>query len=304
MIAMARQTKHGLGRGLDALLGGVQSAPVQPEQNRTDAAAAGDVVRQIPTARIDPNPDQPRKRFRDESIEELAISIQSVGIIQPLIVKESGDRYQIIAGERRWRAALKIGLDTVPCIVRSWDEAMRLETSLIENLQREDLDPIEEAQGIRALMDQCGYTQEVVAQRLGKSRPAVANLLRLLNLPASIQIMLQERKLSAGHARALVALPNEDIQIRLANLAAAQGWSVRQMEQICARQGRVSKAEKPKKPEKTGEIKNLERMARDIFGTKAELHGDENKGRFILHYYSRDDLEHIWEILELLRQSE
>ena len=299
---MLRQTKHGLGRGLDALLGD----PAVPQETVPDAAAvpqeAGDAVREISITLIDTNPDQPRKRFEETSLEELAASIASVGVIQPLIVKENNGRYQIIAGERRWRASLKAGLTAVPCIVRTWDEAKRLEVALVENLQRDDLNPVEEALGIKNLMEQCGYTQETVSARIGRSRSAVANLLRLLHLPDPVLDMLRDGRLSAGHARALVTLEDASSQLRIANLAVAQGWSVRQMENICKKRADVL-AEKPAKVEKTGEMKKLERMGRSVFGTKAELVGDESKGKLVLHYYSRDDLQRIWDVLECMGQN-
>lgn len=299
---MLRQTKHGLGRGLDALLGD----PVEPQETAAPAPAqkqeSGDAVREIAISLIDTNPDQPRKRFEESSLEELAASIASVGVIQPLIVKENGGRYQIIAGERRWRASLKAGLTAVPCIVRTWDETKRLEVALVENLQRDDLNPVEEALGIQNLMEQCGYTQETVSARIGRSRPAVANLLRLLHLPEKVLDMLRDGRLSAGHARALVTLPDADSQLRIANLAVAQGWSVRQMEDICKKRADAP-AEKPAKAEKTGEMKKLERMGRSVFGTKAELIGNEDKGKFVLHYYNKDDLQRIWDILECMGQN-
>ena len=178
--------KTGLGRGLDALL------PQSDDFLDT-------TVREIPIADIDPNLSQPRKEFDKDSLEQLAESIRQAGILQPILVVENGTRYRIIAGERRYRAARIAGLETIPCIARSLTEEQQMEAALIENLQREDLNPIEEAQAIRNLIQQCGYTQEEAAKRLGKSRPAVANLLRLLTLPESILNMVVVGELSAGH---------------------------------------------------------------------------------------------------------
>jgi ParB family chromosome partitioning protein len=276
---MARSAKHGLGRGLDALLGPEPDSAPSPQEAASASAifqmaTSADSVVTLAVDAIDPNRGQPRQRFDEASLNDLAESIRSVGVIQPVIVKKNGSRYQIIAGERRWRAARIAGLKELPCIVRDWNEAKRLEVSLIENLQRDDLNPVEEALGVKSLMDQCGYTQEAASERLGKSRPAIANLLRLLNLPDKVLEMLREGKLSAGHARALVTLRSPDLQQRLANLAAAQGWSVRQMERICAQQQK-DKPDKPRrKPEKNGECAELERMAREVFGTKAERTAD------------------------------
>ena len=278
--------KRGLGRGLDALMG-------------TDAleaeAASRDAVTEIRIGDIDPNPDQPRANFDETALKELAESIQSVGVLQPILVCRSGERYTIVAGERRWRAARLAGLSTVPAIVRDWDEVRRMEAALIENLQRSDLNPVEEAAGVRSLMDQCGYTQEEVSKRVGKSRPAVANLLRILTLPEEILDMVREGRLSAGHARAL-ASAQADQQLRLANLAIQLSWSVRQLESACAR-----KPEKaPKMRTVDPQFRKLERMARDAFGLKAQLDGDLNRGRLVIQYKTADDLQHIWDVLESL----
>jgi len=287
--------KAGLGRGLSALLGETEDFVTPGDEG---AANKGEeAVVQLSIDQIDPNENQPRKRFNQEALEQLAASIKAVGVLQPILVHKNGSRYSIIAGERRWRAARMAGLDAIPAIVRDMEITLRYEAALIENLQRDDLNPVEEAMGVRALMEQCGYTQEAAAERIGKSRPAVANLLRLLNLPKEILDMLEEGRLSAGHARALVTVNDRLAQIRLANLAAAQGWSVRQMEKICADQNGQKEPPKPKK-ERPAEFSQLENMARRAFGTKAEIDGDEKKGRLILRYYSQEDLQRIWDMLE------
>ena len=194
-------SKKGLGRGLDILL---------PESD----APVGST--EIALSEIDPNPNQPRRDFDAEALQTLADSIRQSGLLQPLLVVREGGRYRIVAGERRFRAARMAGLATVPCVVREMDEQERLEAALIENLQREDLNPMEEAAGIRDLMERCGYTQEMAARRVGRSRPAVANLLRLLALPEDIQRLVREGQLSAGHARVLAGLDSEDAQRALA----------------------------------------------------------------------------------------
>ena len=192
----------------------------------------------------------------------------------------------------------------IPAIVRDWDEVRRLEAALVENLQRDDLNPIEEATGVNRLMEQCGLTQEAAAERLGRSRSAVANLLRLLTLPEPIRHMLEEGALTSGHARALIPLP-EETQLKLAAMAAEQGWSVRQMEKMCAQLQQEKPAEdKPKKTGRDPEFVNLERMARDVFGARAELNGDANRGKLVIHYQSSDDLQRIWEMLELMEQNQ
>jgi len=216
--------------------------------------------------------------------------------VQPILVARSGSRYSIIAGERRFRAARMAGLSEIPAIVRDYDAKRRLEIALIENLQREGLNPVEEAMGVRALIAECGYTQEQAASRLGKSRPAIANLLRLLTLPEAVLDMLKKGELSAGHARALAGLESAEQQVRLANLARAQALSVRQLERICQQQEKP--AEKKPKPRPAAELVKLESMAREVFGTRVKLEGDEKRGRLTLSYSSYEDLERIWEVLD------
>jgi ParB family chromosome partitioning protein len=253
----------------------------------------------LPIGQIDPNRDQPRRSFDEEGLKELAASIEAVGVLQPIIVAPSGDRFTIIAGERRYRASRLAGLDEIPAIVRDWDSQKRLEAALIENLQRDDLNPVEEAMGVRQLMDEAGLTQERAAERLGKSRPAVANLLRLLTLPDSVKQLLAEGKLSAGHARALVTVEPRR-QIQLANLTVQQGWSVRQLERICAQ---PVKEDVPKtRKTRDAQIGELENMARELFGTRVRLDGNNDSGRITLFYYNSDDLQRIWDVLEMARE--
>jgi ParB family chromosome partitioning protein len=283
---MAKTPKHGLGRGLEALLGGDQLKAPEP----------GDQVLSIRLQDIDVNREQPRRTFDEEGLRELSDSIRSVGVVQPILVARSGSRYSIIAGERRFRAARMAGLSEIPAIVRDYDAKRRLEIALIENLQREGLNPVEEAMGVRALIAECGYTQEQAASRLGKSRPAIANLLRLLTLPEAVLDMLKKGELSAGHARALAGLESAEQQVRLANLARAQALSVRQLERICQQQEKP--AEKKPKPRPAAELVKLESMAREVFGTRVKLEGDEKRGRLTLSYSSYEDLERIWEVLD------
>jgi ParB family chromosome partitioning protein len=245
---------------------------------------------------IDVNREQPRRSFDEDSLRELSESIRSVGVVQPILVQRAGARYSIIAGERRFRAARMAGLHEIPAIVRDYDATKRLEIALIENLQREDLNPVEEAMGVRGLIAECGYTQEQAATRLGKSRPAVANLLRLLTLPEPVLDMLRDGTLSAGHARALAGLNSAEAQVRLANLTKAQALSVRQLERICQQQ--AASPEKKAKPRPAAELIKLEDMARDAFGTRARLEGDGQRGRLILSYFSQEDLERIWDVLD------
>lgn len=296
---MAKKVQRGLGRGLGALLGDDVVEQKAPEVKVEAVKEATDEVRMLPIRLIDPNPDQPRRSFNEEALEELAASIRAVGVIQPIIVAPIGERYRIIAGERRYRASRMAEQEEIPAIVRDWDQQRQMEAALIENLQRDDLNPIEEARGVRRLMDESGLTQEKIAERLGKSRPAVANLLRLLNLADSVQQLVIEGKLSAGHARALVTVEPKR-QVQLANLTVQQGWSVRQLERICA-QPVKEEQEKPVKV-RDQQFNQLEGMARELFGTRAKLDGSHEAGKLTLFYYSADDLQRIWDVLEMARE--
>lgn len=285
--------KKGLGRGLDALL---------PEADEL----LPNVVQEIPVGDIDPNTEQPRRSFPEEAMIQLSASVKEQGILQPLLVVEQpGGRYRIVAGERRWRAARQAGLATVPCMVRDMDMIRQMEVSLIENLQREDLNPMEEAAAIRALMQQCGYTQETVAARLSKSRPVIANLLRLLTLPKEVAQMVREGQLSAGHARVLAGLDREEDKIALARETLAKGYSVRQLEQLAALRreaeshGQAAHKVKNARP-LPPELKELEGRVRETLGMRATLSGNAKKGKIVLQYYSQEELERLYEVLEKL----
>ena len=293
---MAKKVQRGLGRGLGALLGDdVESAAAPQPVEQT----AVDEVRMLPIHLIDPNREQPRRSFDEGALNDLAQSIRAVGVLQPIIVAQSGERYTIIAGERRYRASRLAEKTEIPAIVRDWDEQTRLEAALIENLQRDNLNPIEEAMGVRRLMDETGLTQEQAAERLGKSRPAVANLLRLLTLPDAVRQMLIEGRLSAGHGRALVTVDRKR-QIQLANLTVQQGWSVRQLERICAQP--VKEESKKPRIQRDAQFTQLEGMARELFGTRVKLDGDANNGKITLYYYNADDLQRIWDVLEMANE--
>ncbi len=293
---MAKKVQRGLGRGLGALLGDdVESAAAPQPAEQT----AVDEVRMLPIHLIDPNREQPRRSFDEGALNDLAQSIRAVGVLQPIIVAQSGERYTIIAGERRYRASRLAEKTEIPAIVRDWDEQTRLEAALIENLQRDNLNPIEEAMGVRRLMDETGLTQEQAAERLGKSRPAVANLLRLLTLPDAVRQMLIEGRLSAGHGRALVTVDRKR-QIQLANLTVQQGWSVRQLERICAQP--VKEESKKPRIQRDAQFTQLEGMARELFGTRVKLDGDANNGKITLYYYNADDLQRIWDVLEMANE--
>ena len=276
---------HGLGRGLDSLFAGTEDW--------------GTSIQEIPVGELDPNPDQPRRTFSAESISQLADSIREQGVLQPLLVAPAGGgRYMIIAGERRYRAGREAGLETLPCLVKDIDVIRQREIALIENLQREDLNPIEAAKGIRALMDQCGYTQEKVSARLGKSRPAVANMLRLLQLPDEVTEMVKDGLLTAGHARVLAGVNDSAEQLRLARKAVEEGLNVRQMEQLV----KSSAGTKPKKrsvPKRLpAELEELQEKIRMRTGLKSALTGSVSKGRIVLQYSSREELEQLNELLD------
>ena len=256
----------------------------------------------IDIASIQPNPHQPRRAFPESSIAALADSIRRHGLLSPLLVRRiDAGRYELIAGERRLRALKSLGRAQAEAIVlAAYDPDCAL-LALIENLQRDNLNPIEEAMGVRRLMDETGMTQEQAAERLGKSRPALANLLRLLTLPDAVRQMLIEGKLSAGHGRALVTVDRKR-QLQLANLTVQQGWSVRQLERICAQP--VKEETRPPKPKRDAQISRLEGMARELFGTRVKLDGDQNNGKITLYYYSADDLQRIWDVMVMAGSEE
>lgn len=279
---------HGLGRGLDSLF----------QMTEDDSTT----IREIDLGELDPNPDQPRKSFDEESITQLADSIREQGVLQPLLVVASGSgRYRIVAGERRFRASRAAGLKTVPCIIKDLDVIHEMEIALIENLQREDLNPMDAAKGIRALMNQCGYTQEKVGLRLGKSRVAVTNLLRLLSLPDEVTEMVRDGRLSAGHARALAGIKAPEEQIRLAHKAVDEGLSVRQLEQLAAR-ARTTPA-KPRTPAaRPAEMEELQEKILRKTGLKSSLTGNISRGKIVLQYSSREELEHFNSLLDSLQE--
>ncbi len=283
--------KNGLGRGLSALLPDVEEVVSSLD------AAPGEAVAQIPLGDIDPNRDQPRKRFDEEALRALADSIRHSGVISPILVAKSGARYTIIAGERRWRAARLAGLATIPAIVREWDDVKRREAALVENIQRENLNPIEEAQGIRTLMRECALTQEAVAERLGRSRPAVANLLRLLTLPQPIQDAVADGSLSAGHARALAGVSDPERQAALFSAALDGGWTVRRLE-TAAQAAPAQKRPRREAAELPPEYAELAERLRAATGMRVTIEGTRRGGRVVLQYADEEDLQRLWELTE------
>ena len=285
-------------RGLNALLANIEdlSSDVKTE----------DKIYSVPVEKLVPNPDQPRKIFNEESLIELAGSIRANGIIQPLVVKKAGDEYIIIAGERRYRAAKMADLAEVPVIIKEYDEAKTREISLIENLQREDLNAMEESEAIRELMETYGLTQEEVAQKLGKARPSIANTLRLLNLTNEVKEYVRRDKLSAGHARALLAITNAQAQVEMAKKAILEGWSVRETEKqvkyLLKPETKPNKMTEKVREKMSVEMKSFVDDMTRVFATRVRLMGNETKGRISIDYFSNDDLQRIYEIIESLKK--
>ena len=279
-------SQKGLGKGLGALLGDYMDDPQQENAYRL-----------LPIHKVEPNPDQPRHSFDETELQELADSIAQHGVIQPLTVREMPNGYfQIIAGERRWRASRLANLSEIPAVVIEADDKTAMELALIENLQRQDLNPVEEARGYDALISEYGMTQEEAAQRVGKSRPTVANALRLLALPEKVLAMLEEGKLTAGHARAVLSLKNEKKQLDAANKIAALGLSVRQAELLCKNMSR----EPEKKPVATLEVDYVAECEKSLskhLGRGVKIINGKRKGRFELEFYGQEDLQVLLDAL-------
>jgi len=301
--------KPALGRGLGALLGGnppltqPATAPsVQPVAAAAPAPDNRDRVQRVPLDRIRPCPLQPRKDFSDEALKELADSIREQGIVQPLIVRERGGFFELIAGERRWRAAQLLNLPEVPIITREADDRAVLELALIENLQRENLNAVEEAQGYAQLAEQFQLTQEDIAAKVGKSRAVVANALRLLKLPAIVQKYLREGRLSVGHAKVILGLAEEKQQQFAAERVIKEGLNVRQTEGLVAKLSK--RGNKKHLPPETISISagdphvaDLEAKLREVFATKVKLNYAEGKGSVEISFFSDEELERILQIL-------
>jgi ParB family chromosome partitioning protein len=272
-----------LGRGLGALIG---------EESSADRSS----VLEIDVNELDPNLKQPRKSFDTEKLEELAQSIRTYGIVQPIIVQRSGERFTIIAGERRYRAARLAGLAAVPVVIKEFSEKEFMEVSLVENLQREDLNPIEEAQAMRLLMEEHRLTQDELSGRIGKSRSALANTLRLLSLPEEVQSMVMSGELSGGHARCLVAMKSDHDKLMLARRIVSQGLSVRAAEALAgAASGR--KAEQREKKSAAPEIESAQGALTAALGTRVQIMGDLSRGKIVLSYYNPDQLQSIYDFL-------
>ncbi len=276
--------KKGLGKGLGALISSVES---------DDSG-----ITEVRINEIEPNVEQPRKNFNDEKLSQLAESIKQHGVVQPLIVRRDGNVYRIVAGERRWRAARLAGLQTVPVIIRELSSRQVMEIALIENLQREDLNPIEEAEAYEKLISEYGMTQEEVSNTVGRSRPAIANSLRLLSLQDKIKSKLISGEISSGHARALLSIESKDVQLTALDEIIKREMSVRETEQL------VKQLSNPKKIKRTREndveYQAIEDKFREVFGTKVRIMNNKKNGKILIEYYSPDELDRIINIIDSL----
>ena len=289
---MAAKQK-GLGRGLGALI------------DDFSASGVSDSITSLPLQKVEPNPRQPRRVFDEGELQALADSIAEHGIVQPLAVRDEGNGYyMIIAGERRWRAARLAGLDEVPVVVLEADDRTVMELALVENLQRQDLNPMEEAEGYRVLMEDFGLTQEQTAERVGKSRPAVANALRLLALPDEVRELVESGALSAGHARAILSLSSEKLQKAAAQKILALRLSVRQAEAMCKRMSAETKSKKPKSVLTVDYVGECEKALTKQLSRKVRIVNGKRKGRFELEFYGQDDLQRLYDALLTLQYTE
>lgn len=289
--------KRGLGKGVGALF--VDREPIETPQVQPQTMPEGEVVVELKMMDIEPNADQPRKDFDEVALSELADSIREHGVLTPILVQKSDNGfYKIIAGERRWRASKLAGQKTIPAIVKDFDEIKVHEVALIENLQRRDLNPVEEALGYRQLMDDYKLTQEKISQRLGKNRSTIANALRLLNLDKQVLDLLAKGEISTGHAKVLVAMEDKSTQTNLAKQVVKDGLSVRELENLIK-----SMNKKPSKPKKQDinlklAFETIEKRIAESLSTKVKISNSNGKGKITIDYYSNEDLERITKLLE------
>lgn len=302
---MAAAKKGGLGRGLDALFAdAVPISSPQMEGNNSEAEgraqeSLGDAVQYINIHDIMPNANQPRKTFSEEKIEELSKSIKEHGIIQPIVVRRKGEKYEIVAGERRWRAARKAELGRVPCLIRELSDEQNMLIAIIENMQREDLNPVEEAEGLHQMIVTFGMTQEQISKSVGKSRPYIANSLRLLKLPDYIKEEMAEGRLSAAHGRTLITLEDESMRKVLCQRIIEEGLSVRETEKLVSQQGK-SKKKKPAAKVKNPDVARVEEELKEALGTRVTINNNGKKGKIEIEFFSRDELDRLIEMLKSL----
>ena len=290
--------KAGLGKGLDSLI--PEHSVRKKQESQEQKQEKNDFLLKITD--IEPNRDQPRENFDEDALLELAESIKQFGIIQPLLVQKKGNHYEIIAGERRWRAARMAGLKEVPAIVKSYTEREILEISLIENIQRENLNPIEEARAYKRLLTEFHLKQDEVAERVSKSRTAVTNAMRLLKLDERVQQMVIDELITTGHARALISIEDRELQFQLANQIFDNKLSVRETEKLVKKLGEEKEEKKDKEKNIDIIYHNLEERVKEILGTKVQIsHKKNNTGKIEIEYYSNDELERIIDLLESVR---
>jgi len=304
-------TNKGLGRGLGSLLGILDEevevkkpTPEKKEEAKVETpkkTTSGEIVEYIEIGKIDNNPNQPRKNFDATALQELATSIKLHGVIQPILVTPKNGRFMIVAGERRFRACKIAEQKTIPAIVKSFDEKQIKEIALLENIQRQDLNPIETARAMKELLDSYGWTQEDLADRLGKSRSGVANTMRLLTLTPAVIELIEQGKLSAGHARSLVVVTNPEVQLKLAEQVINSKLTVRDMENAVKEVSKSAKKTiKPREQEHSMEMREFISIMEHKFSTKVNVKGNEKKGKIIINYYNTDDLDRIYEIIARL----
>lgn len=296
---MAAPKKKGLGKGLDALFANQEINTKEIEISNT-AENVENGISYININDIKPNEGQPRKTFDEEKIVELADSIQEHGLIQPIVLRKSGKGYEIVAGERRWRACRKAGLKEVPCIIKELTDEENMLIAIIENMQREDLNPIEEAEGLNQMIVTYGLTQAEVSKSVGKSRPYITNVLRLLKLPEEVRVMVSNGELSSGHARAIVGVSGKAAQIKIAEKIVKEGLSVRETEKLIKEADAPAKRPAKRKVEKNADVKRVEEDLKAVLGTRVNLAQSGKKGKIEIEYYSREELERLIELLKTL----
>ena len=286
--------KSGLGKGLGAILSDkYDSQALDIVPNSDDSQ-----IVELKIVDVEPNKDQPRKEFDKEKLDELADSISKHGVIQPIIVTKQGSIYQIVAGERRWRASKQAGLKKIPAIIRNYDEIKIMEVALIENLQRENLNPVEEALGYKSLMETFSLTQDKISERVGKSRSAIANSLRLLNLPDKVLSMLEKGEISTGHAKVILSVSNKNEHIQVAELIFERKMSVRETENYIKNKSKTKKSGTSVSSEVKMAIKEMENAFSKYLGTKVKIKDSNGKGKIEIAYYSHDEFERLMELLK------
>lgn len=298
----ANTPKKGLGKGLNALIRTPQSVAVKSSGSPEQDSGTGERVLRVALDKVVPSPLQPRKRFHEENLDELVVSIQEHGVIQPLIVRDVDGKYELIAGERRWRASTKLGLDEVPVILRDASDRDVLEMALIENLQREDLDPLEEAEAFQRLANDFGLKQEEIAQRVGKNRATVSNSIRLLDLDKEVQTLVSRRMLSSGHAKAILGIKTKAEQRLLADMVVRKKLNVRDTEKLVSEQinGKTTtkKAKKGKMtPQAEAYLRQIQDELRSRFATNVAIQHSDKRGKIEIEYYGNEDLGRVLELM-------